>query len=116
MAQLSFTGVQPVAFNGKDCTPEINTGTRLRLGRLQFETEAQIENANKVLASCFPNDEDYVLEFLETKMLPNDKKILQAYLLNGEKAIAMLERTSDAYADKMIEKVLDTLEKGAGNE
>lgn len=49
-------------------------------------------------------------------MLPNDKKILQAYLLNGEKAIAMLERTSDAYADKMIEKVLDTLEKGAGNE
>ena len=113
MAQLKFSGLQPVEFNGRDCTPQIDTGRRLRLSRLNFNSEADIKNANEILASCFPNDEDFVLDFLTNKMLPTDKRILASYLLNGEKAIAMLDRTSDAYAEKMVNKMVEeaTLEE-----
>ncbi len=111
MAQLKFSGIQPVEFNGRDCTPQLDTGKRLRLSRIRFETEADIEDADKLLASCFPDDQDYVLDFLGTKMLPTDKRILAAYLLNGEKAIAMLDRTSDAYAEKAIEKLIAQTEE-----
>lgn len=109
MAQLKFSGIQPVEFNGRDCTPALDTGKRLRLARLKFD-EANIDEADRILASCFPDDEEYVKNFLATKMTPADKHILQAYLLNGEKAIAMLDRTSDAMAEKALEKLTAEIE------
>ena len=109
MAQLKFSGIQPVEFNGRDCTPALDTGKRLRLARLKFD-EANIDETDRILASCFPDDEEFVKDFLATKMTPADKHILQAYLLNGEKAIAMLDRTSDAMAEKALEKLTKEIE------
>lgn len=100
MAQLKFSGIQPVSFDNRDCTPKLDNGKLLRLARLKFDTEANIAEADKVLASCFPDDEEYVLDFLTNKMLATDKRILQSYLTNGEKAIAMLDRSIDAFAEK----------------
>lgn len=110
MAQLKFSGIQPVEFNGRDCTPKLDTGKRLRLERLKFD-EANMDETDRVLASCFPDDEEYVAQFLRDKMTPADKHILQAYLLNGEKAIAMLDRTSDVMAEKALDKMTKELDK-----
>lgn len=106
MAQLKFSGIRPVAFGERECTPrKLNTGDRLRLNRIEFKSDADIEEADKVLAGCFiESDQDYVAEFLKV-MAPNDKNILKSYLLNGEKAIAMLDQTADAMAEKAIAKL-----------
>lgn len=112
MAQLKFSGIQAVEFDGRDCMPTIDTGKRLRLSNVKFTTDAEIEKANQVLASCFPDDEEYVLDFLTHKMTPSDKRILQTYLLQGEKAIAMLDRSVDTFAEKIAEGAME----GANNE
>ena len=104
MAQLKFSGIQPVEFNGRDCTPKLDTGKRLRLARLKFD-EASIDETDRVLASCFPDDEEYVAEFLRSKMTPADKHILQAYLLNGEKEREALALTSFAFDMEKIRPV-----------
>lgn len=111
MAQLKFSGIQPVEFNGRNCTPEVNTtGMRLRLDRIKFTSEADINEADEILAECFPQDKDYVYEFIHNHMTPTDKSILRSYLLEGEKAIAMLDRTSDAMAEKAVKEMAKHIE------
>lgn len=107
MAQLKFSGIQPVEFDGRSCSPKLDTGKRLRLSRVKFDTEANITEANKILASCFPDDEEFVRDFLENKMLPNDKRILLAYLVDGEKAIAMLDATTDKMAENAVNQLVE---------
>lgn len=104
MAQLSFDGIQPVGFGGKECTPKINTELRLRLRSLKFETDAETEEADKVLAECFKDDEKYVAEFLASKMTPFEKQQLQAYLIAGPSGIRLIDET-----------ITNTI-KGAANE
>jgi hypothetical protein len=100
---LKFSGIQPVQFGAKDCTPAtIDTETRLRLDRLRFDTEADTKKAEETLAGCFPDDEAYVLEFIRTKMTETDKRYLQAYLTGGERAITALDESiKTAIADKI---------------
>jgi Mg/Co/Ni transporter MgtE len=40
-------------------------------------------------------------------MTPTDKGILRSYLLEGEKAIAMLDAYSDKAAEKAVDKMTD---------
>lgn len=96
MAQLIFSGMVPVKFGERDCTPrKLNTGDRLRLQRIKFDSDANIAEADEQLAKSFvEDDQDYVREFLD-KMTPTDKNLLKSYLLEGEKAIAMLDRVVD---------------------
>lgn len=104
MAQLSFDGIQPVGFGGKECVPKINTELRLRLRGLKFETDADTEQADKVLAECFPEDEKYVAGFLKDQMAPFEKQQLQAYLIAGPSGIRLIDET-----------ITNTI-KGAANE
>lgn len=115
MAQLKFAGIQPVSFNDHDCMPKLDTSKRLRLERIKFTTDAESAKADEVLASCFPDDEEYVLDFLSNKMTTADKQILRSYLLQGEKAIAMLDRSADIFAEKTVEEALKASQE-AGNE
>lgn len=96
---LSFNGLEPVSFGGKECTPKINTETKLRLSQIK---EYNIET-DEILASAFPNDEDYVLKFLKEKMTTFDKQTLHVYLVGGETMLG-----------KVLEQVSDTM-KGAVN-
>lgn len=115
MAQLKFAGIQPVSFNDRDCMPKLDTSKRLRLERIKFTTDAESAEADKVLASCFPDDEDFVLDFLSNKMTTADKQILRSYLLQGEKAIAMLDRSADKFAEETVKEALRAT-KEASNE
>lgn len=91
---LSFNGLEPVAFGGKECTPKINTEVRLRLSQIK-EYDA---NADEVLASAFPDDEEYVLEFLKKKMTTFDKQTLHVYLIGGE---IMMQKILDQVGETM---------------
>lgn len=97
---LSFNGLEPVSFGGKECTPKINTETKLRLSQIkEYNTET-----DEILASAFPDDEDYVLKFLKEKMTTFDKQTLHVYLVGGEIMVG-----------KVLEQVSETM-KGAVNE
>ena len=98
---LTFKGLEPVQFGDKLCTPEVNAEQRLRLGKIE---DVNSEKAKNILASCFPNDEAYVTEFIGEKMGTNDKQILQAYLLGGERAVAQIEKTLDKFMDEAVTK------------
>lgn len=96
---LSFNGVEPVSFGGKECTPKINTELKMRLSEIkEYDSAADI-----VLASVFPDDEAYVLKFLQEKMTTLDKQILHAYLIGG-----------DTMVSKLMGSIDDTL-KGVNN-
>ena len=100
MAYLNLQAIEPVNFGGRECTPKIDAETKLRL--------SQIKNYNKkdceVLASVFPDDEDYVFEFLG-RMATVDIQTLHAYLLGGP---TMVESVL-----KNVEKRLDSAMEGA---
>ena len=83
---LSFNGLQPVEFGGKDCTPKLDTELKMRLAQIKTYTEADDE----VLASAFPDDEAYVKAFLKDKMTVLEKQTLHAYLLGGMTAVNTL--------------------------
>lgn len=83
---LSFNGLEPVAFGGKDCTPKVNTELQMRLANIKkYDAEAE-----EILAEAFPDDESYVKKFLHEKMTPLDLQILHAYLIGGEETVRMI--------------------------
>lgn len=77
---LSFNGLEPVEFGGKECTPKLDTETKLRLSQIKEYDES----VDEVLVAAFPDDEAYVKDFLKNKMTVFDKQILHAYLLGGD--------------------------------
>lgn len=102
---LKFSGIQPVQFGAKDCTPEINAETRLRIERASFDTQEATKKAEETLAGAFPDDEAYVLEFIRTKMTTTDKQILKAYLTGGDRAVKIIEDAIRDAVNASIDKV-----------
>ncbi len=100
---LSLNGLEPVEFEGRACTPVINTELKLRLTQITEYNEA----ADLVLASAFPNDEEYVRNFLQ-KAPVVEKEILHAYLVGGERAAkAAIDGLEDG-VKKAIDKALES--------
>ena len=98
MAYLNLSAIEPVNFGGKECTPKIDAETKLRL--------SQIKNYNKkdceVLASAFPDDEDYVLEFL-SRMATIDIQTLHAYLIGGPTMVETMLNSVEKRLDSAME-------------
>lgn len=88
---LSFNGLEPVEFGGKDCVPRITTEIKMRLADLKDYNDA----TDEVLASAFPNDEAYVKDFLRDKMTVFDKQLLHAYLMGGESMVKAIQNKMD---------------------
>lgn len=85
---LTYNGIEPVTFGGKECIPKINTETRLRLSQIKNYDD----KTDDVLAAAFPDDEAYVKSFLTDKMTVLDKQKLQAYLIGGEEMLAIFQK------------------------
>lgn len=88
---LSFNGIEPVTFGGRECKPVINTELKLRLAQIKEYNE----EADEIFASVFPDDEKYVLKFLQEKMTTLDKQTLHAYLIGGEAMVARIMGSID---------------------
>ena len=98
---LSFSGIQPVEFGGKDCTPKLDTELKMRLAQIKTYTEAD----DDVLASAFPDDEAYVRAFLKDKMTVLEKQTLHAYLLGGMTAVdTLMDGIKDTFRKVVNEK------------
>lgn len=87
---FKISQIESVEFGDKQCTPELDAERKLRLGRLDFSTETKEKEADKVIASCFPEDEAFVREYL-TRCSTLSKQRLQAYLIGGEEAVKIIE-------------------------
>lgn len=110
---LKFAGIEPVEFGGKICIPKIDADKRLRLSQLKFGTEAENAKANKVIASCFPDDEEFVEDFLTNQIGDSDRQVLALYLRGGQRA---LDAYNDAVNRLMAEALADAKEKQKNGE
>ena len=108
---LHFNGLEPIDFKGKLCEPKMDVEKKLRLANIKFETEAQIKEADEILASCF--DDEYAKDFIKEKLSTDDKIILKTYLCNGETGLNRLASATDGAIEKYITRAI---EKEAKNE
>ena len=102
---LHFNGLEPIDFKGKECTPKVDTEARLRLNTIKFGTEAEIREADDVLASCF--DEQYAKDFIRTKLSPDDKEVLRTYLAGGETGLNRLNDITNGAVDKFVKRAIE---------
>ena len=89
---LTFNGIQPVKFGGRDCTPKLDVEIQLRLQNIKVFNE----EADEVLASAFPNDIEYVRNFLRNNMTILEKEELQIYLIGGETGLRNMDKLMQA--------------------
>lgn len=86
MAYLNLNAIEPVNFGGRECTPKIDTETKMRLSLIKEYDE----KAQATLASVFPDDEEYVKEFL-SRMATVDMQVLHAYLIGGPTMVEAIQ-------------------------
>lgn len=93
---FNITNIEPVEFgsgdNKRKCVPSLNTEQKLRLGKAAFNTEEAEKASDKLIASCFPDDEMFVVDFL-SRCPVLSKQRLQAYLIGGEEAVRALDES-----------------------
>lgn len=102
---LHFNGLEPIDFKGKMCEPKVDTEARLRLNMLKFGTEAEIKEADEVLASCF--EEQYAKDFIKKKLTPDDKEVLRTYLVSGETGLNRLSDITSGTIERFIKRELN---------
>ena len=102
---LHFNGLEPIDFKGKECIPKVDTEARLRLNTIKFGTEAEIKEADEVLASCF--EEQYAKDFIRTKLSPDDKEVLRTYLAGGETGLNRLNDITHGAVDKFLNQAVE---------
>lgn len=102
---LHFNGLEPVDFKGKMCEPKVDTEARLRLNTIKFGTDAEIREADEVLASCF--NEQYAKDFIRNKLSPDDKEILRTYLVSGETGLNRLNDITSGAISRFIKREME---------
>lgn len=99
MAYLKLNTLEPVDFGGRECAPQINAEVKLRLSRIKKYDE----EALSVIAEAFPDDEEYVRNFLD-KMVTMDVQTLHAYLLGGQTMVETLTEQMNNALSSITEK------------
>lgn len=97
---LHFNGLEPVDFKGTLYEPKLDAEKKLRLSTIKFNTEENIKEADKILASCF--DEPEAGEFIRDKLSSDDKQVLATYLSGGETALNRLSEVTAGAIEKYI--------------
>lgn len=108
MAQLNFQGLAPVTFGGRDCKPKMDAEMRLRVQNLKM---TNVEKVADVFAECFPDDEDYVRDFVKEQMSSFEHRELQLYLTQGAQAAKEIrDAIRDSIKESMSKKVNEASE------
>lgn len=101
---LKIAGIEPVELGERKCMPRMDADKRLRLSQLEYNTKTDLAAAAKVIASCFPNDEDYAKEFLTNYAGPTDMQLVALYLQGGQKALDIYQQSYDRLMNEAIEE------------
>ena len=107
---LHFNGLEPIDFKGKLCEPKIDAEKKLRLNNAKFDTEANIEKADDILASCF--DEKYAKDFIREKLSTDDKILLKTYLTGGETAVNRMSEVTNGAIEEYIKRAMEEQDNG----
>lgn len=107
---LTFSKIEPVNFGGMKVMPKITTELKLRLEKLQFDTDDDIEEAITKLSQAFGNKKSEVEQFMRDNMFPQDLSQLKTYLVSGPQALVSMERRIDKVMSEQLEKVMSTQE------
>mgnify|MGYP006988837637 CR=1 FL=1 len=109
MAYLNLTKkTEPVNFGGRECTPKIDAETNMRLSQINKYDEAAI----RTLAAAFPEDEEFVRDFLHQMSIMEIQE-LHAYLVGGAKMVEFIREKIKDTLTKAIEeaKVTEAIEE-----
>lgn len=108
---LKIAGIEPVEFGDRKCKPQMDADKRLRLSQLKFETKNDLAKAAEQIARCFPDDENYVREFLENNAGVQDFQLVVMYLRGGQQALD----TYQAAYEKLIAEAVEKTKIGDDN-
>lgn len=87
---FKISQIEPVQFGDKQIEPVLDAEKKLRLQRISFQGEAAEKKADETIASCFPTDEAYVLEYLSKCAMPTKSRLV-SYLIGGEETVKAIE-------------------------
>ena len=106
---LKIAGIEPVEFGDKQCKPRLDADKRLRLSQININDKGDTTKAIKVIASCFPADEEFVEEFLTNEASPTDITIIAMYLRGGQKALDNYQRVLDQMVEEATKDIQSKL-------
>jgi hypothetical protein len=101
---LKIAGIEPVEFGSRNCKPRLDADKRLRLSQLKYDTDTNRAKANEVIASCFPDDEEFVLDFLRNEISETDRQLLALYLRGGQTAIDAYQKAYNQLMEEALAK------------
>lgn len=101
---FKIAGIEPVELGDKQCKPRLDADKRLRLAEIKFSTQAEKRKAVQVIASCFPEDEEFVTEFLTEEAGDQDLQLLALYLRGGQNALNAYQQAYDKLMADVVAK------------
>lgn len=101
---LKIAGIEPVELGERKCRPRMDADKRLRLSQLNYKTKNDIAKAVETIAKCFPDDEDYVQDFLANNAGVQDIQLVALYLRGGQQALNTYQQAFDKLVAEAVEK------------
>lgn len=101
---FKIAGIEPVELGDKQCKPRLDADKRLRLAEIKFSTQAEKRKAIQVIAACFPEDEEFVTEFLTEEAGDQDLQLLALYLRGGQNALNAYQQAYDKLMADVVAK------------
>lgn len=101
---FKIAGIEPVELGDKQCKPRLDADKRLRLSEIKFSTQVEKRKAIQVIASCFPEDEEFVTEFLTEEAGDQDLQLLALYLRGGQNALNAYQQAYDKLMADVVAK------------
>ena len=93
---LQFKTKEAIEFGELKVAPELDAELTLRLRQtFDYATESEAAELTDLLASCFGDKKEEVKQFILNDMTFFDVRILHAYLLGGDKLVAMVMKEMD---------------------
>ncbi len=109
---LKIAGIEPVELGDRQCKPRLDADKRLRLREIKLDTKSSTEKAIEVIASCFPDDEDFVANFLKNEAGPTDLQLIALYLQGGQQALDSYQRILDKLMAEATQNATNMITEG----
>lgn len=102
----AFKKLEPVAFGDLVVMPKLTAEIKLRIRQFKV-TETNMDELRDLLSQCFESAREEVKGFMRDNFSDIDYMRLQAYLLDGEKGVADLERRMDTVVTETMKEAIN---------
>lgn len=101
---LEFRGREAIKFGDLAVFPQDTPELRLRIRKVNFNTDTDTQEAIEVMSSFFPEHKDEVKRFLQEQMKDYELAMLQTYLVGGSSAVGMVERSIERDMERRVKE------------